>query len=152
MDANDVEAALAQLHESRLLSTREEFNRFEDAIARLASVDDYRITRGLSQAFDDGTHEEEVMFGLVHLIEHFQGEDALKALAQAIPGMIPQATDWAKLLHKRILNHAESRSLYNSVLRAIDPSTRDVIVALLRDIARESPDRFKAHVEDVIGG
>jgi Immunity protein 30 len=147
---DDLEAAIRQLYESRMISTREEFFRFEDAIVQLAGVADYRIVRRLYPVFDDGTHEEEVMWGLLHLVEHLGGEGALVELAHATPGMLARATEWAKLFHMRMLNHAPSRALYASVLSTIDLSTREVIVALLREIVEENPDRFQAHAEELI--
>ena len=55
----------------------------------------------ICKAFDDDTKDDEVMFGIIHLIEQLQGEEYLKKIAICTPDM-KEAHDWAMTLNKRI--------------------------------------------------
>ena len=85
MDKNN---HIQQLINSRKLSTNEEYELFEGALQALH----------MSISIDD-----EVMFGIIHLIEQLQGEEYLKTIAICTPDM-KDAHDWAMTLNKRIIN------------------------------------------------
>ena len=57
----------------------------------------------LFRSFCDDTKDDEVMFGIIHLIEQLQGEEYLKTIAICTPDM-KDAHDWAMTLNKRIIN------------------------------------------------
>jgi hypothetical protein len=62
----------------------------------------------LCLGFDDETEHDEIMFGLVHAIESYDKtfglEKSLTKIAESFPVMLPQAKEWTKIIHKRILN------------------------------------------------
>ena len=81
----DKKNQIQQLINSRKLSTDEEYVLFEGALQALhlnITIDD--ITE-ICKAFDDDTKDDEVMFGIIHLIEQLQGEEYLKKIA-IMPG------------------------------------------------------------------
>ena len=71
---------IKQLVNARKLSSTEEYLAFESALQELQGnicVDDiYQM----SKVFYDDTGDEEVMFGLVHLIETLVGEEYLRCI------------------------------------------------------------------------
>jgi hypothetical protein len=147
----DIEAELQRLKDNRLLRTDEEFGHFEGARDNLIGVTDPAIIPRLCEAFDDATEDHEVMFGLVHFVEHFDRKAYLLELAKAVPSMLPRAQEWAKILHYRILNTPDTRGMYNDVISQMDNETQQVIVDLLNQIKDEDLLLFQNHVEEVLG-
>jgi hypothetical protein len=148
----DIEVELQRLKDSRLLRTDEEFDHFEGARENLIGVTDPAIIPRLCEAFDDATEDHEVMFGLVHFVEHFDREAHLLALAKATPSMLPRAREWAEIFHYRILNNPDTREMYRDVLIQLDNETQQVIVDLLNEIKDEDPLIFKDHVDEILEG
>ncbi|NLW46059.1 MAG: hypothetical protein GXY86_01785, partial [Firmicutes bacterium] len=79
-----------------------------------------------------------------------EGEEGLLEMAKAIPDMLPHATDWAIILHYRILNDELSRKLYAQVLNKVNLKAKSTIVMLLKKIKVEDPTRFETFVDQVL--
>lgn len=150
MNINEINNKLKKLKENRLLRNKDEFINFEQAIAELSDVTDYEVIRGICEAFDDNTEDEEVMFALVHFIEDFEGEQGLLETAKSIPYMIDNARRWAKILHYRILNDDSSRVMYAAVVRRVDSKTKNIVIDMLNEILNEDPKEFKQYVTEVL--
>jgi len=150
MNTVDIKIELNRLKQNRLLRDKNEFDNFEEAIENLAIVTDNWIIKELCEVFDDSTEDEEVMFGLIHLVEDFQGEEGLLETVKAIPNMIPNAKRWAKILNYRILNDDSSRMLYLKTLKKLDKTTVKVIVDLLEEIKSEDPQQFRDFIDEIL--
>lgn len=146
----DVKAEILKLQRSRLLRSILEVNDFESAIENIVSLNDDKLIKDLCTGFDDQTEDHEVMFGLIHTIEDFEGEEGLLEIAKAIPSMLPHAKEWATILHYRILNHEPSRRLYTEVLEKVDIAVKDTIVQILKEIKTEDPARFEVSANEVL--
>lgn len=124
------------------MHTDEQFEQFEDAItnlSKMATVDDIPI---LCVGFDDSTEEEEVMFGLLHLIESFQGEQAIELTIQGILKMTQYGKRWSKLIIKRILNNDSTKEKYRLVFTELDSSSKNELVGLMNEIKSDYPEIF----------
>ncbi len=150
MNIGDIKIELNRLKQNRLLRDKNEFDNFEEAIENLATVTDNWIIKELCEVFDDSTEDEEVMFGLIHLVEDFQGEEGLLETVKAIPNMIPNAKRWAKILNYRILNDDPSRMLYPKILKKLDKNTVKAVVDLLEEIKSEDPQQFKDFIDEIL--
>lgn len=143
-----------KLIHSRFLQNEEQVQEFEESIEKILSLNSVDCIRDLCLGFEDGAEDDEVMFGLVHAIEAFNMdyglEVSLTRLAEAVPCMLPHAREWAKTLHKRILNHDETRKVYLAVMYNIDQSTRDIVIALMNEIKVKNPDRFAKKTEEFL--
>jgi Immunity protein 30 len=88
--------------------------------------------------FDDKTENDKVMFGLIQAIESyddiFDSEQSLKELAESLPYMLPHAKEWAKTLHKRILNHDPSLKVYKKVISTADDSIKETVLQVVNEI------------------
>lgn len=146
----DVKAEVLKLQKCRLLRNTSEVNDFESAIENIVSLNDAKFIRDLCTGFDDKAEDSEVMFGLIHAIEDFEGEESLIETAKAIPYMLPHAKEWAVILNYRILNHEPSRKLYIEALKKVDASVRGTIVEILEEIKSEDPVRFEDSVNEVM--
>ena len=132
-----------------MLRNANEVHDFEEAIENIISLQDVILVKDLCSGFDDQTNEHEVMFGLIHAIEEFEGEEGLCEMAKAVPDMLPHAKGWATILHYRILNHAPSRQLYAKVLTKINLRVKNIIVGILKEIKDEAPERFESNVNEL---
>ncbi|MEN2773571.1 Imm30 family immunity protein [Acetivibrio clariflavus] len=150
MNTGDIKKELERLKQNRLLRDKNEFDNFEEALENLATVTDNWIIKELCEVFDDSTEDEEIMFGLIHLIEDFQGEEGLFETIKAVPNLIPRAKKWAKILNYRILNDDSSRMLYPKILKKLDKSTVKTVVDLLEEIKAEDPKQFNDFIDEVL--
>jgi len=149
----DVKSELKKVYTNRLLQSQKEISSFEEALGNLIGLGDISVITGLCMGFDDDTEQYEIMFGLVHGIEHLYKEnieEGLYLIALAIPSVIDRAREWMEILHYRILNHEQVRRIYGSVLSKLDDKTKEIIINLLRDIKSEDPNMFSNSVDEVL--
>src|SRR6267143_5482459 len=95
------------------LETGAEMDEFDHLIADLANDEplDPSLLPDLFLSFYDDTEGEEIMWGLLHVVEDFPPQAYGSALVDALPGMVTQAKRWALLLLMRLLNSATDRPL-----------------------------------------
>lgn len=142
----DKNTHIKQLIDARKLGTDEECVLFDQAVnalhGNISVADIYEICN----AFYDETESDEVMFGLVHLIEQLCGEDYLKCIALCTPQM-RQAHDWAMTLNKRIINSEAWFEKYIGVIKTLEKAQQNEIKNLLTDIKNSNPARFAAKID-----
>jgi hypothetical protein len=148
----NIKDEIQKLQQNRLLKNVDEVHDFEEAIENILFLKDVRLVKDLCSGFDDQTNDDEVMFGLVHAIEDFEGEEGLLEMAKAIPDMLPHAKEWVTTIHYRILNHEPSRELYTKVLTKVNLKTKAIIVGILKEIKDEDPERFENSVNQILSG
>ncbi|MBD7942560.1 hypothetical protein H9650_00375 [Psychrobacillus sp. Sa2BUA9] len=93
------------VYTNRLLQSPKEVSSFEEALGNLIGLGDISVITGLCMGFDDDTEQYEIMFGLVHGIEHLYREnieEGLYLIALAVPSVIDRAREWMEVLHYRI--------------------------------------------------
>lgn len=76
----DVKSELNKVHINRLLQTQNEISEFDTALENLIKLKDASIIGDLCMGFDDDTEQYEVMFGLIHGIEHLYKENMEQGL------------------------------------------------------------------------
>ncbi len=69
-----------KVYQNRLLQTEQAFIEFEQALENIISIGDVALISDLCNSFDDSTEIHEVMFGLVHGIEHLYEEQLIEGL------------------------------------------------------------------------
>ncbi len=148
-----MKSELNKIYTNRLLQSKEEIDAFEEALGNLIGLEDQSVITELCMGFDDDTEQYEIMFGLVHSIEHLYKEkieEGLYLIAIAVPSVIDRAREWMEVLHYRILNHGQVRKIYGSVLSKLEDNSKEIIMNLLRDIKNEDPDMFSNSVDEVL--
>jgi len=90
------------------------------------------------------------MFGLLHAVEDFEGDEGLLEIAKAIPIMLPHAKEWATILHYGILNDEPSRRQYGKILSQVNFFVRNTVIGILKEIKDEDPEQFEKSVEQVL--
>lgn len=149
----DVKSELNKIYTNRLLQSQEEIYAFEEALGNLIGLGDKSVITDLCMGFDDDTEQYEIMFGLIHGIEHLYKEnieEGLHLMALTVPCVIDRAREWMEILHYRILNHEQVRKMYGSILSKLDDKTKGIIINLLRDIKNEDPNMFSHSVDEVL--
>jgi hypothetical protein len=88
-------------------------------------------------AFDDACEHIDVMWGLIHFAESYGMEAELQALTHVLPRLLPQAPEWVKTIHYRMLNDPASRTYYKTLLPALPLPQQQTVRMLLEEIAQE---------------
>lgn len=149
----NVKLEIDRIYRNRLLQSEKEINAFEEALSNLINLGDTSVIADLCMGFDDNTEQYEIMFELVHGIEHLYKdniEEGLNLIAVAVPRVIDRAREWLEVLHYRNLNHDQVRKIYSNVLSKLDEKTKKIIINLLKDIQEEDPDMFSKSVNEVL--
>jgi hypothetical protein len=134
MSDNDL---ISILKASKLMRSREEVLAFDNALSELAeSTADVDLEK-LHLVLDDNCEHEEVMWGLVHLLESFDAKEQLQALLNVVQKLAYEAPRWTEIIHYRIFNDEPTRYLYQDMLRSADLNTQQLVTKILNDIARE---------------
>ena len=123
------------LQANRLMRSPEEVTAFENALAELAENPKNEYLPSLHLVLDDGCEHQEVMFGLVHVLESFDIKEQLEAFVGVVPQLIVTAPDWTKILHNRILNDESACRLYREILQEINSRSQNFFRQLLEDSA-----------------
>lgn len=140
---------IQQLVNSRKLSTDEEYVLFESALQALQmsiTIDDIG---DICKAFCDDTEDDEVMFGIIHLIEQLQGEEYLKEIAICTPDM-KAAHNWAMTLNKRIINSQKYFEKYIEIIGQLKKEYKEKILKLLVDVKNDNPKKFGDKIDMLI--
>lgn len=138
-----------QLFESRKLSSRKECEQFEKALFALQTSISINDTGKICKVFCDDTGDDEVMFGLVHLIEQLQGDEYLKHIAICSPDMT-DAHDWAMTLNKRMLNSQKYFNKYLEIINDMEEFSKSKIIKLLIDVKNDNPNKFSEKVDCIL--
>ncbi|ODG93365.1 MULTISPECIES: Imm30 family immunity protein [Bacillaceae] len=143
----NIDQEIIKLKSSRLLKSEQEVNDFEEAIERIVAYGEITFIKYLCYGFHDKTERDEVTFGLIHAIESFDQkyplDDTLRELAKSVYVMIPDAMEWAKTLHKRILNHRPTLQVYIEVVKSLDTNSKNIIANIVSSIKDKNPTRFE---------
>ena len=145
------EAIIQNLIKSRRLSSNDEFDMFEQALLALQDNLEIEDISEVCRAFFDDTQDDEVMFGLIHLIERLRGSECLREIAKCTPDM-NDAHDWAMTLNKRIINSQEYLEMYIDVINSLDVNSKRKILGLLEDVKNDNPKRFAEKVDYLNNG
>lgn len=146
----NIEIEVKKLEKNRLLKTDEEIKNFEEAIDNIVEINDINSVEYLCRGFDDYTEYPEIMYGLLHTIEDYEGIDALIQIAKITTIILPRAKSWVKRIHYGILNSNKDRILYIEALKSVDKLTRENIIQLLVEIKLEDSKLFEVKINEIL--
>lgn len=145
------EELLVKLYENRLLASDDEFNTFELALASLAELVDETDIPELCNVLDDNTEDEEVLFGIVHLMEKFSSLEAFVLTVVGLSKIAKKSPRWAKIVLYRCLNDEGSREMLKKALQKADIIYSKEVVSLLNMIQAEEFQRFGSKIQEILG-
>lgn len=123
------------LYANRLMRTSEEVRAFDSAVLKAGEIGPQGLVlSSLLSAFDDATKHEEVMFGLVHLVEQFETQSRVKELLAVSTQMSERAAEWLRILLIGNLNHPASSAELEKLLRR-EPDKFPAIALALEKLA-----------------
>lgn len=141
---------IQELYENRLLSSNEEFERFENSLNKMAEVIKEDDIFELCKVFDDNTRDDEMMFGLIHLIETFSSEKAFENTVLGVVNMMETAMNWAKIIIYRCLNDDFSKDMLKNAIIKADYQVNQSIVSLLYVIKQEDEEKFGSAIDYIL--
>jgi hypothetical protein len=107
----------------------------------------------LLSVFIDRTRNEEVMYGLLHLIEASDVNSVTSALVQAAPTMKIAASDWLDTFIYRLINGDHSRrALIGHLKQGGRSSGRAEIVSRLFAMKDDASEKIRERVSSVFFG
>ena len=133
------------LRASRML-TSEEVAVFDRTVQALSGLEFSSRELGvLFSMFADDTPHEEVMWGLLHLVEDSDGDRMISALVQSAPYMRTVAPEWLETFICRLLNSDPYRDRLIACLRN-EASTKGAaeVVSLIEALKGDAPDSIRA--------
>lgn len=110
--------------------------RMEGILAQLAATDDPQIVGRLVPFFDDDAEYDELMFSIVHLIEHFSDDVYLRAILERLPSFVARSPRWAAIIHIRILNSPAALTNYTALIEGCSAETIRAVRQVLEDVRR----------------
>ncbi|WP_174923338.1 Imm30 family immunity protein [Burkholderia paludis] len=135
----------------RQLDTPDEVGEFDGVIETLSSeVLSKEDLVNLLSVFIDRTKHEEVMYGLLHLIEASDVNLVVAALVQAAPAMKMIASDWLDTFIFRLLNGDHSRNVLINNLRLGDGGGAAEIISRLVAMQGDVSDKIKERASFVL--
>lgn len=136
MDPSD---AIAALVEHRGLATRADVAAFDAALVALAGRREPELLDAIHLVLVDDTEDQQVMFGVVHLIEAAGLDRQLASMFRVLPALAEQAPEWVMTLHYRLLADPISRRRYPEIA---DDATGEAVGAAraILEVVAEDPD------------
>jgi Immunity protein 30 len=128
---------ISTLKANKLMRSKEEVLAFDNALTELAKNTADVDLEELHLVLDDNCQQEEVMWGLIHFLESFDGREQLQALLNVVNKLVVSAPGWTEIIHYRIFNDEPTRFLYQDILRPADLNTQQLVTKILEDIARK---------------
>lgn len=135
------------LQANRLMRSPEEVTAFENALAELEKNPKNEYLPSLHLVLDDGCEHQEVMFGLVHILESFDLKEQLEAFVSVAPQLIIAAPEWTGILHNRILNDESAGRLYQDILHSVNSRNPNFFRQLLEDSATNQLNQLASQSE-----
>jgi hypothetical protein len=128
---------LRAIHRLETAAEMEEYDRVLSELAEEEPLDPALLPDLFASLYDD-TEGEEVMWGLLHLVEDFPSPGYASALIEALPQMVTQAREWSLRLLMRMLNSATERGSLRDAYRAHSPELQSLVRELLQEIVSKN--------------
>lgn len=135
------------LKANRRMRSPNEVAAFENALAELAKHPKNDYLPALHLVLDDECEQQEVMFGLIHVLESFDVKEQLQAFVAVSPQLIIAAPEWTGILHNRILNDESACRLYQEILHSVNSRNPSFFRQLLEDSATNQLNYFASQSE-----
>lgn len=141
---------IEELYKNRLLNTSEEFEKFEKSLNEISEMIQEEDILDLCKVFDDNTGDDELMFGLIHLIEVFSSERAFELTVLGVVNMMKSAPNWAKIIIYRCLNDDFARNMLKKAINNAESQVKQSIISLLNIIKNEDFNKFGMVIDEVL--
>lgn len=124
------------------------FKSLYDEIPNLKSVRIEKIE--LCSTFEDKTHNSEVMFSAVHLLETLSSEIAFENTIKGVVSMSNSSPEWANIIIYRCLNDEFSVQIIKKVYSRLENKISSKFKKILEEIKKDDADRFGKTVDEIL--
>ena len=140
---------IAEFQGVRASHGADQLARSEEVLGRIAQLGDPASIRELALLLEDDENQDDFMFPVVHVIEAFDDTSYVANLLPLVSALFAKAPRWAKILHMRILNSAETREAYRVQLRSASSDERAAAGMVLQSIVEWRPE-FRDRVDTLL--
>lgn len=143
-----------QLINNRLMRNDIEIDFFEEAVERVFDEKNIDTLKILMEGFDDKTNQEEVMFSLIHRMEHFVSQNGineyLRIVFENIQRLFPHAKRWAEIIILRLMNDGDTFLLLVSKIQNLTYKTKEDVKEIIQNLTIRNPNKFKEKGEKLL--
>jgi hypothetical protein len=118
------------------MKTFEDIQEFEKLAWERAQTKSPESLKELISLFDDHCPHQEVMFGLLHIIESYPNDIYVKSVLQNIGTALSNCPEWADRIVNRILNDEQCQIIFRQNMKLADKKTLSKLFDLMD---KESP-------------
>ena len=118
----------SNLLNNRMLNDNNEIAQYERGLELLAATFSENDIVELCSTFDDRTHNTEVMFSAIHLLETLSSELAFENTIVGVVNIYNTSPEWAKIIVYRCLNDEFSIKMIKTILNRLDNKVRDQFI------------------------
>ncbi len=136
--------ALEKLKILAKMETPEDIKEFELLSWKLAQTREPDVLSQLISLFDDNNPYQEIMFGLLHIIETYPNEAYVKAVLRSLKTGLISHPEWTDRMVNRIFNEEDCRNIFHQNLHLADKQT---LLQLFDLMEKESPHHKKLITE-----
>ena len=141
-DYMDIDEKVGILYSIRKLDKEEQVPLFDNTIAEIFEDPKPEYAIKLCSVFYDDVYFDEVMYGLIHAVEHLaEGDDYSYLISLGICNM-KGGRDWSKILLYGIMNVEDELKKYPQALGRLSDEQRCYIVGILKEIRAEDGKMF----------
>ena len=135
---------------NRLLNDNSEIEKYEHALELLAETFSENDIVQLCSTLDDKTHDTEVMFGTIHLLESLSSELSFENTIVGVVNLYNTSPEWAKVIVYRCLNDDFSVKMIKKIISQLDSKIKKQFIEILEVIKTEDCERFGKSVDEIL--
>ena len=138
------------LLESRMLSDNNEIEKYEQNLELLAEDFTEKDIIELCSTFEDKTHNSEVMFSAIHLLETLFSELAFENVIKGVVSLFNASPEWANIIIYRCLNDEFSVQKIKKVNSRLEKEISFPFRKMLQEIKKKDNERFGKAVDEIL--
>lgn len=121
---------------------------FEDLLYEASEDSSKGLIKPLLFLLDDSCEFDEIMFGIIHVLERFERNQYFEELGKCLPDLYFKTPVWCSVLHTRIMNSPEAYNSYLNVFLGLPNTSKVALLEMLRSISER--EKFKDRCIDGI--
>ena len=152
MNLKTTKSLIQKISKNRYLKTEQSIKEFENCVETLYNADVTNLG-DLLMVFTNDTEATEVMFSLLHLVEHIIDKDkkySSKVVVKNLPEMKGNAFDWAELLIFRFLKDSDFCYHISNALSEADDNEKLEFINMLNHVKDEDETLFDEVINEIL--
>lgn len=130
----------AQLSENRFLRTQREITEFRNALNALKAQSGSQNLGDMFRLFEDAAKHSPSLEILLDFLFSFDYREAVSAITQTTPSLIPKAPIWLRVIYIRILANENSKEYLKDILPTLPDERKLAIYQVLDDLSKVNYD------------